>query len=191
MKAIMAINNDLGYGFEGDLPWKDIMDDDTKADMKRFKTLTSGQAVFMGYKTMESLEKIGMFPLPNRVNIVISRSMKKLLVVINKYSVVRGMFIGDDPEESINEYLQSFKNDPANKEMWYIGGAGRLLDLFMPHIDTFHLTVFEYDVKSDVFMKPEIYDRLMFGGEFAINADRTIAPTYIVFEREGQHNASE
>lgn len=39
-------------------------------DLKRFKRLTTGQVVVMGRKTYESIGK----PLPNRVNVVISRN---------------------------------------------------------------------------------------------------------------------
>lgn len=39
-------------------------------DLKRFKKLTSGHHVIMGRKTYESMNR----PLPNRVNIVISRN---------------------------------------------------------------------------------------------------------------------
>ncbi len=46
-----------------------------KADMKRFKELTTGHTIIMGRKTYDSLPKGA---LPNRRNIVLSRSVKAL-----------------------------------------------------------------------------------------------------------------
>lgn len=45
-----------------------------KEDMKRFKSLTVGNAVIMGRKTWES---IGRKPLPDRLNIVLTRAKKQ------------------------------------------------------------------------------------------------------------------
>jgi dihydrofolate reductase len=44
------------------------------ADLKYFKTLTTGHAILMGRKTFDSIGK----PLPNRTNIVISRNTKSI-----------------------------------------------------------------------------------------------------------------
>jgi dihydrofolate reductase len=43
-------------------------------DLKRFKQITTGNAVVMGRKTYESIGK----PLPNRRNIIISRDSNYL-----------------------------------------------------------------------------------------------------------------
>ena len=42
-------------------------------DLKRFKKITDGNTVIMGRKTFESIGK----PLPNRFNIVISKTLKQ------------------------------------------------------------------------------------------------------------------
>lgn len=55
------LNGCIGKG--NAIPWR------MPADMKRFKTLTTGHAVIMGRKTYESIGK----PLPNRANIVMTR----------------------------------------------------------------------------------------------------------------------
>ena len=56
-----------GIGLRGQLPWK------LPSDMQMFKKITSsgthGNTVIMGRKTYESIGK----PLPNRLNIVLSR----------------------------------------------------------------------------------------------------------------------
>jgi dihydrofolate reductase len=61
--AIVAIAKNFAIGKNGKLPWH------YSADLKFFKQTTSGDAVVMGRKTFESIGK----PLPNRLNIVLSR----------------------------------------------------------------------------------------------------------------------
>ncbi|MDR1342944.1 MAG: dihydrofolate reductase [Prevotellaceae bacterium] len=61
----MAAADNGVIGNANHLPWR------IPEDLKRFKQLTSGHAVVMGRKTFESIGK----PLPNRKNIVISRTM--------------------------------------------------------------------------------------------------------------------
>lgn len=62
MIAAMGTNREIGRGNK--LLWK------LPGDMKFFKEMTTGKIVVMGRKTWES---IGRKPLPNRVNIVITR----------------------------------------------------------------------------------------------------------------------
>jgi dihydrofolate reductase len=64
--AAMSLNRVIGAGNK--IPWH------LPEDFKWFKQLTTGNVVVMGRKTFESLGK----PLPNRVNIVLSRHPGKL-----------------------------------------------------------------------------------------------------------------
>lgn len=64
ISAIVAVDNNWGIGFNGDLL------EHIPEDLKYFKTITDGNWVVMGRKTWDSLPKK---PLPNRTNIVISR----------------------------------------------------------------------------------------------------------------------
>src|SRR5690625_7992624 len=58
----MDKNNVIGY--KNDMPWS------LPNDLKHFKNVTSHSTVIMGRKTYESIGK----PLPNRRNIILSRS---------------------------------------------------------------------------------------------------------------------
>jgi dihydrofolate reductase len=58
--AAVAANGVIGRG--GQLPWH------LPADLKHFKSLTTGHPVIMGRRTFESIRK----PLPNRRNIVVT-----------------------------------------------------------------------------------------------------------------------
>ena len=62
--GIVAIAKNFAIGKDGKLPWH------YPADLKFFKQTTAGNAVVMGFHTWKSIGK----PLPNRLNIVLSRS---------------------------------------------------------------------------------------------------------------------
>lgn len=62
--AIAAIAENFAVGKDGKLPWH------YAADLKFFKQTTSGNAVVMGFNTWKSIGK----PLPNRLNVVLSRT---------------------------------------------------------------------------------------------------------------------
>lgn len=64
--GIIAIAQNHAIGRGGKLPWH------YSADLKFFKQTTTGNAVAMGFNTWKSIGK----PLPNRLNIVLSRSEK-------------------------------------------------------------------------------------------------------------------
>ncbi|MFP6894007.1 MAG: dihydrofolate reductase, partial [Opitutales bacterium] len=66
LKAIAAISLDRVIGKDGDLPWR------LPDDLKWFKKITSGHTILMGRKTWNSLGR----PLPNRLNLVLSRTME-------------------------------------------------------------------------------------------------------------------
>jgi dihydrofolate reductase len=69
MKSIIvAYDKKRGIGADNDLLWLR----DLPADLKHFKDVTSGHPIIMGRKTFESIGR----PLPNRQNIVVSRSMQ-------------------------------------------------------------------------------------------------------------------
>lgn len=63
ISLIVALAENGVIGRDGDLPWR------LPDDLKRFKALTTGHHILMGRKTWESLPR----PLPNRVNLVLSR----------------------------------------------------------------------------------------------------------------------
>ena len=68
LSIIVAINQNRGIGHENKLLYW------LPNDLKRFKALTTGHTIIMGRKTFESLPKGA---LPNRRNIVLSRSCRE------------------------------------------------------------------------------------------------------------------
>ena len=64
MNLIVAVSSNWGIGNNNDLLFR------IREDLIRFKNITTGKVVVMGHNTYKSLGK----PLPNRVNIVLSRN---------------------------------------------------------------------------------------------------------------------
>lgn len=68
LTAILAVSDDGIIGVDGPsgptLPWR------LPADLKRFRSLTTGHAIIMGRKTFDSIAR----PLPSRTNIVVTRT---------------------------------------------------------------------------------------------------------------------
>ena len=125
---IVAINKNRGIGFENKLLYW------LPNDLKRFKSLTTGNTIIMGRKTFDSLPKGA---LPNRLNIVLTRSDRE--------------FAGAETFHSLQEALQHCEDE----EIFIIGGAS-LYEEAMPLAD--RLCVTEIDdnlVEADVFF-PEI-----------------------------------
>ena len=91
---LVAVSPEGIIGKDNSIPWH------YSADLKRFKRLTVGKTVIMGRKTWESLP---IKPLPERRNIVITRSD----------------FDDVDCFKSINDAL-----DTCDGDIWFIGGAG-------------------------------------------------------------------
>jgi dihydrofolate reductase len=123
MIAAIGKNNELGKGNQ--LIWK------LPADMKHFRTLTSGHPVIMGRKTFESIGR----PLPNRRNVVVTRD--------TNYSAE-----GVEIVHSLEEASALFK-DP-NEEVFNIGG-GELYKQGMQYADKLYITHVDGQFEADVF----------------------------------------
>ncbi len=66
VELIAAVSRNAVIGLDGTLPWN------IPEDLRRFRELTTGHCVIMGYNTWQSLPD-GVRPLPGRINIVLSR----------------------------------------------------------------------------------------------------------------------
>lgn len=130
ISAIAAMSENRVIGDHNKLPWY------LPADLKHFKTLTSGRCILMGRKTFESIGK----PLPNRTNIVITRNAKfqapGCLVVTSL-----------DEAMTCSEAME-------NKEIFIIGGA-EVYQQLMPQIECIYLTIVHETFSGDAFF-PEL-----------------------------------
>ena len=131
---VVAMSNNLVIGVNNDLPWS------LKDDLANFKKYTTGKIIVMGRKTYESIGR----PLPNRVNFVISSTLKD----------IEGVSIFTSLEDAIEAAkIYNLDQEIAN-EIAIIGGGY----LFRDSIDSFNkliLTRVDCSIDGDVYY-PEI-----------------------------------
>lgn len=128
ISLIVAAANNGAIGLNNDLPWR------LPADLRHFKTLTTGHHILMGRKTYESIGR----PLPNRTSVVITR---------NANFEAEGCKV----VHSLSEAIQVAKQTPEN-EAFLIGGA-QLYELALAEkvIDKIYLTEVDTEVEGDAF----------------------------------------
>ena len=129
---IAAMDDNLGIGKDGKLPW------DNKEDLKHFKDYTQGKVCLMGRKTWDSLP---VKPLPNRDNYVISSNcISNLIKLVN---IRNSDFVYQ--LKSVNDILRFDCG-----EVCIIGGAS-IYEQFMPHATHMVLTHINGDYNCDTF----------------------------------------
>lgn len=126
--GIVAVDRHGAIGKNGSLPWH------YSSDLKFFKAQTMGNACVMGYRTWASLKR----PLPNRLNVILSRSRE----VEPQESVIllrdRQMVL------SLASYL--------NCDLFIIGGA-QIFSAFSQDIERWVVTQIPLTVEgADTFM---------------------------------------
>ena len=121
ISIIVAVAENVTIGDKNALLWH------ISEDLRNFKRITSGHPVIMGRKTYESLGR----PLPNRVNVVVSRTT----------SHIEGCTVVDSLEKAIAQF-------PSDEEIFIIGGA-QIYAQAMPLADKFYLTVVEHPYEGD------------------------------------------
>lgn len=116
ISAIVAVDNNWGIGFNGDLL------EHIPEDLKYFKQLTTGHVVVMGRKTWDSLPKK---PLKDRLNIVITsqeRHFGEMTAFISFEEAISRMTHIDDDEE------------------WFVIGGGTIYKELLPFCDRIYVT---------------------------------------------------
>ncbi len=117
ISAMVAVDNNWGIGFNGKLL------EYIPEDLKYFKQLTANSIVVMGRKTWDSLPKK---PLPNRLNIVISKSPREVL---------EDLSICIDLAEAKVRLAMA---EPD--EQWFIIGGGQIYKELLPFCDRVYVT---------------------------------------------------
>lgn len=135
INAIIAFDEKYGIGKNGSLPWEH-----NPSDMKWFKECTTGHVVVMGRKTWESL---GSKKLPNRINIVITRSKIE--------GTPDGVYQGD-----IQKLIRMIKLEYRDLKTWIIGGS-EIYKQSLSLCDNIYTTQFKGDYECDTFVPMEEY----------------------------------
>ena len=127
---IAALGHNRVIGLEGNLPWR------CPQDWGWFKSTTSGKAVVMGRKTLQSLGE----PLKNRLNIVVTRD---------------GGFRA--PESVV--LSQSLAQGVALAQLYYpevfVIGGGEIFEQAIPFANRLLITEIDYNGPGDTYF-PEI-----------------------------------
>lgn len=136
---IVARSKNNVIGKNGEIPWK------IKGEQKQFRELTTGNVVIMGRK---SYEEIG-HPLPNRKNIVVSRSKKYTgdnLVTVS--SLQEAIEVAGDENIYISGGYSLYKEAISLVDKMYITEVDMTVDdgdVFFPEFDVndFDMTISE------------------------------------------------
>ena len=128
---VVAMSNNWVIGVNNDLPWS------LKDDLAHFKEYTTEKIIVMGRKTFESIGR----PLPNRVNYVISSTLKDIEGVsiflnlkdaieaakaynldkniTNEVAIIGGGYLFRDSIHSFNKLVLTRVNCSINGDVYY------------------------------------------------------------------------
>lgn len=136
ISIIAAFDQNRGVGINNTLPWN------FSKDLIRFRSITQNNPIVMGRKTFESINK----PLPNRINIVLTRDEKWAFEIRKKHKELIVIFSWEDLETWIDEF---------EPERLYIIGGPQIWKIALPYIHQLLLTEIKSTYKCDAFF-PEI-----------------------------------
>lgn len=166
LSLIVAASENNVIGKDNTLPWH------LPDDLKYFRKVTKGHTVVMGRKTYESIGK----PLPERRNIVISTTVKKIP--------------GCEVFPSLGVALEELSLAHEHDEVFIIGGARMFQEALMEimadlSVRRIYLTRVHAEVDGDVFL-PEInwkHWKEVSKEEHAKDTKHAYAFSFFVYER--------
>ena len=129
LKLIAACDMHGGIGRDGELLVR------ISEDMKRFKSLTKGETVVYGRKTLDTFP--GKKPLPKRNNIVLSRNRELFLE-------------GATVVHSVDKLMELL--DSMDGVIWVIGGA-QIYEQLLPYCNEAYITRLYGDFDADAFIE--------------------------------------
>lgn len=128
---------DQVIGCDNQLPWK------LRTDLRRFRKLTEDHVVIMGRKTLDSIGR----PLPNRVNIVVTRSAP---------DPMPGVEFVKSLEDAV--FLADFYSICRGRDNFFVIGGDQIYSSFLEKemYNKIYLTeVFSGALKGDAFFRYE------------------------------------
>jgi dihydrofolate reductase len=124
---LVAVSKNNVIGKDNALPWH------YKKDLQYFKNLTTKQTVLMGRKTFESIVTSLGKPLPNRRNVVASKSLQSLT--------------GAEVINDIPKFIQDF---PKDQKLFIIGGK-QIFDATIDYADYLYITHIDQEYSGDTY----------------------------------------
>jgi dihydrofolate reductase len=142
IEAIVAVDLKNGIAKDGKIPWK------SKTDMKFFREQTTGSIIIMGSTTLLSLPNA--LPLPNRLNIVVTRTPSKF-TCYPKYSQLDNLLFWD--EETLFKFLNNQdlnKNIIKGYKKIFVIGGQQIYNLLLPFCSSIWVTTIKSDYDCDL-----------------------------------------
>jgi dihydrofolate reductase len=152
---IAAMDEQRAIGLGNAIPWR------IPGEQKRFRELTTGNAVIMGRRTYESIGR----PLAGRTSIVLTRGDLEL---------THDALLARSVEDAIEQAR------PFCKNAIFVGGGAVVYRTFMPLADVIYLTQVHGTFGGDTFF-PEIDGSFRLTEACRVEGDRPY--TYQTFER--------
>lgn len=161
IKIIVAVDKKGAIGKNNDLLYN------IKEDLKNFKDLTSGNIVVMGRNTWESLP---IKPLPNRTNIILTKTLKSIdgAIVLSSF-------------DELAEYLKY-----TDRDVYIIGGASIYNQVIEKDMASeAHITFVDDTVEdADVFIEIDKLKSLLPNANYIKNFDQDdLKSEYIVLTK--------
>ena len=128
MKLVVAVDKNWGIGNKGELLAR------VRADLRYFQSLTKGNTVILGSKTLATFPNGRV--LKDRTNLVLSRNPG--------YAPEGAVMV-----RSLDELFLELKNFNSD-EVFVIGGAN-VYEQLLPYCDTAYVTKFEKSFECDAF----------------------------------------
>jgi dihydrofolate reductase len=128
MKLVVAVDKEWGIGYKGELLAR------VRADLRYFQSLTKGNVVILGSKTLSTFP--GGRVLKDRTNIVLSR---------NPDYAPEGAIMARSLDE-----LESVLKDFTDDDVFVIGGA-TIYEQLLHLCDTAYVTKFEKSFEKDAY----------------------------------------
>lgn len=157
ISIIAAFDENFGIGINNTLPWH------LPNDLKWFKKHTNGEPIVMGRKTFESIGR----PLPNRQNIVLSRSVQE----------IEGVTVIDN----IDDIVSLSDND---NNIFIIGGS-EIFKYFINVADILYLTRVHTKIEgTDTFFPNDFENKfnLVFSEKNSIDEKHQFAYTFEIWK---------
>lgn len=164
ISAIAAVASNGTIGLNGKIPWQGKL----RGDQALFKEVTLNKAVIMGRKTWDSLPT-KFRPLPNRLNIVLSRKKRDY---------------GPDVVVVDNVVAALEAASAAGYDAVFIGGQ-KVYEEGLPYCDTLHISRVDGIFPGDAFF-PQLDSDVWLISQvtpYPIEENRPIGFTYEVLRR--------
>ena len=130
---VVAMGRNRALGLSDKLLWH-IPD-----DLKRFRALTKGHPIILGRKTFESILGYIGKPLPDRLNIVLTKD-------------ANWSYPGVEVVHSLEEGLKIAR--AQNPSEIHIGGGAAVYEQVLPQVDILRLTLIDDEKEADSFFPP-------------------------------------